>query len=84
MDIDSSIAYHQAKQIMYHEMIEKYDAALQDVTASEQHMALYKEILEFNHQVDRVERNGISGGLKACFGIPAMLVFNKVPITTLK
>ena len=25
MDIDSSIAYHQAKQIMYHEMIEKYE-----------------------------------------------------------
>ena len=85
MDIDSSIAYHQAKQIMYHEMIEKYDAlALQDVTASEQHMTLYKEILEFNHQVDRVERNGHQWWIEGVLWDPSYVDINKVPITTLK
>lgn len=85
MDIDSNIAHHQAKQIMYHEMIEKYDAlALQDVTASEQHMALYKEILEFNHQVDRVERNGHQWWTEGVLWDPSYVGINKVPITTLK
>lgn len=85
VDIDSSIAYHQAKQIMYHEMIEKYDAlALQDVTASEQHMALYKEILEFNHQVDRVERNGHQWWTEGVLWDPSYVGIDKVQITTLK
>ena len=85
MDIDSNIAYHQAKQIMYHEMIEKYDAlALQDVTASEQHMALYKEILEFNHEVDRVERNGHQWWTEGVLWDPSYVGINKVQITTLK
>ena len=85
VDIDSSIAYHQAKQIMYHEVIEKYDAlALQDVTASEQHMALYKEILEFNHEVDRVERNGHQWWTEGVLWDPSYVGINKVPITTLK
>ena len=84
-DIDSNIAYHQAKQIMYHEMIEKYDAlALQDVTASEQHMALYKEILEFNHQVDRVERNGHQWWTEGVLWDPSYVGIDKVQIMTLK
>ena len=85
VDIDSSIAYHQAKQIMYHEMIEKYDAlALQDVTASEQHMALYKEILDFNHEVDRVERNGHQWWTEGVLWDPSYVGIDKVQITTLK
>lgn len=85
VDIDSSIAYHQAKQIMYHEMIEKYDTlALQDVTASEQHMALYKEILDFNHEVDRVERNSHQWWTEGVLWDPSYVGIDKVPITTLK
>ena len=85
MDIDSNIAYHQAKQIMYHEMIEKYDTlALQDVTASEQHMILYKEILDFNHEVDRVERNGHQWWTEGVLWDPSYVGIDKVLITTLK
>ena len=44
----------------------------------------YKEILEFNHQVDRVERNGHLWWTEGVLWDPSYVGIDKVQITTLK
>ena len=53
-NLDAYVAKNQERSIMYTDMVRTYEQLRnQDVTASDSYLALYKEINDFNSEIDR-------------------------------
>ena len=84
-NLDVCIAKNQERSIMYTDMVRTYEQLRnQDITASDSYLNLYKEIIDFNHEIDKAERHNGNWMAEGLLYDPSYVGVDMVPLRILK
>ena len=84
-NLDAYVAKNQEKSIMYTDMVRTYEQLRnQDITASDSYLNLYKEIIDFNHSIDKAERHNGNWMAEGLLYDPSYVGVDMVPLRILK